>query len=146
MLVLYSSRNSPCQNTGVGSLSLLQEIFPTQGSNTGFPHCGQILFQLSHQESPKLYSPWGCKELNMTKPLSYKAIPSYHLYEVDTLNRVALYTLYRAWNDYVVFQSSSNVSAGGLVRPRQSGSRIHSLNCSAVSQKNFSVYVIIFLP
>ena len=36
---LYSPCNSPGQKTGVGSLSLLQEIFPTQGSNSGFPHC-----------------------------------------------------------------------------------------------------------
>ena len=30
---LYSPWNSPGQNTGVGSLSLFQGIFPTQGSN-----------------------------------------------------------------------------------------------------------------
>ena len=41
--------NSPGQNTGVGSLSLLQGIFPTQGSNPGLPHCRQILYQLSHK-------------------------------------------------------------------------------------------------
>ena len=35
---LYSPWNSPGQNTGVGSLSLLQGIFPTQGSNPGLPH------------------------------------------------------------------------------------------------------------
>ena len=33
------SRNSSGQNTGVGSLALLQGIFPTQGSNPGLPHC-----------------------------------------------------------------------------------------------------------
>ena len=33
------SWNSPCQNTGVGSLSLLQQIFTTQESNPGLPHC-----------------------------------------------------------------------------------------------------------
>ena len=32
-----SPQNSPGQNTGVGSLSLLQGIFPTQGSNPGLP-------------------------------------------------------------------------------------------------------------
>ena len=37
-----------------GSLSLLQGIFPTQGSNPGLPHCRQILYQLSHKESPKI--------------------------------------------------------------------------------------------
>ena len=40
------------KNTGVGSLSLLQGIFPTQKSNWGFPHCKQILYQLTYQESP----------------------------------------------------------------------------------------------
>ena len=35
---LYIPWNSPGQNTGVGSLSLLQEIFPTQGSNPVVSH------------------------------------------------------------------------------------------------------------
>ena len=39
----YSPWNSPGQNTGVGSLSLLQEIFPTKGLNLGLTHCRQIL-------------------------------------------------------------------------------------------------------
>ena len=49
---LYSPWNSPGQNTGVGSLSLLQGIFPTQGLNPGLPHCRQILYQLSYRGSP----------------------------------------------------------------------------------------------
>ena len=40
--------NSLGQNIGVGSLSLLQRIFPTQGSNPGLPHCRWI-HQLSHK-------------------------------------------------------------------------------------------------
>src|SRR5574337_649435 len=44
--------NSPSQSTGVGSLFLLQGIFPTQGLNPGFPHCRRILYQLSHQGRP----------------------------------------------------------------------------------------------
>ena len=40
---LYSLWKSPGQNTGVSSLSLLQGIFLTQGSNPGLPHCRQIL-------------------------------------------------------------------------------------------------------
>ena len=35
----------------IGSLSLLQRIFPTQGSNPGLPHCRRILHQLSHKEA-----------------------------------------------------------------------------------------------
>ena len=44
--------NSPGQNTGMGSLSLLQEIFLKQESNRGLLHCRQILYQLSCQGSP----------------------------------------------------------------------------------------------
>ena len=51
---LYSPWNSPGQNTGVGSLSLLQGIFPTQGLNPGLLHCRQILYQLSHKGSSLL--------------------------------------------------------------------------------------------
>ena len=51
---LYSLWNSPGQNTGVGSCSLLQGIFPTQGLNPGLLHCRQILYQLSHQRNPRI--------------------------------------------------------------------------------------------
>ena len=51
---LYSLWNSPGQKTGVGSCSLLQGIFPTQRLNPSFPHCRRILYQLSHQGSPRI--------------------------------------------------------------------------------------------
>ena len=51
---LHSPWNSPGQNTGVGSLPLMQGIFPTQGSKPGVPHCRWILSQLSHQGSPRI--------------------------------------------------------------------------------------------
>ena len=53
---LYSPWNSPGQNTGVGSFSLLQWIFPTQGSNRGLLYCRRILYQLSYEESPNFYN------------------------------------------------------------------------------------------
>ena len=43
------------KNTGVDSLSLLQQIFLTKESNQGFLHCRQILYQLSFQGSPNPY-------------------------------------------------------------------------------------------
>ena len=49
---LINPRNSPGWNSGVGSLSLLQGIFPIYGSNPGLLHCRQILYQLSHKGSP----------------------------------------------------------------------------------------------
>ena len=89
---LYSPWKFPGQNTGVGSLSLLQGIFPNQGSNPGLLHCRWILNQLSHQGSPRIlewvdyhfsgrssqprdlpnlagYSPWGHKESDMTEAI-----------------------------------------------------------------------------
>ena len=48
---LFSPWNSPGQNTGVRNLSLLQGIFPTQGSNPGLLHCGRILYQLNTKEA-----------------------------------------------------------------------------------------------
>jgi len=49
---LYSPWNSPGQNTGVHRLSLLQGIFPTQGSNSGVPHCRWTFYQLIHKGNP----------------------------------------------------------------------------------------------
>ena len=43
--------NSPGQNAGVDSLSLIQQIFLTQESNRGLLHCRWILYQLSYQGS-----------------------------------------------------------------------------------------------
>ena len=51
---LYIPWNFPGQNTGVGSLFLLQGIFPTQGLNSGLPHCRRFLYQLSHKRSPRI--------------------------------------------------------------------------------------------
>ena len=48
---LYIPWHSPGQNTGVGSYSLLQGIFPTQGSNQGLLHYRCIPYQLNHQGS-----------------------------------------------------------------------------------------------
>ena len=59
--VLYqvSHKDKP-KNTGVGSLSLLQQIFLTQESNWGLLYCRQILYQLSYQGSPILYTLYKC--------------------------------------------------------------------------------------
>ena len=56
---LYPARllcpwNSPGKNTGVGSRSLLQGIFPIQGSNPGLLHCRWIINHLNPQGSPRL--------------------------------------------------------------------------------------------
>ena len=64
---LYSPWNSPGQNTGAGSRSLLQGIFPTQGSNPGLLHCRWILYQLSYQDG-------GCKMHFWTEVLELRFV------------------------------------------------------------------------
>ena len=70
---LDSPWNSPGQNTGMDSLSLLQGSFPIQGLNAGLPHCRQILYQLSHKGSPRIlewvtypFSSWSSWPRNQT--------------------------------------------------------------------------------
>ena len=50
---IYSPWSSPGQNTGVGSYSLLQGIFPTQGSNPGIPHCKEDSLPVEPPGKPK---------------------------------------------------------------------------------------------
>ena len=67
-----------CKDIGVDSRSLLQSIFPSQGSKPGLPHCRQILYHRSHQRSPPVtyrknpnvlmwdmrqFGPWFCLQL-----------------------------------------------------------------------------------
>jgi len=51
---IYSPQDSPGLNTRVGSFSLLQEIFQTQGLNLRLLPCRWILYQLRHKGSPKI--------------------------------------------------------------------------------------------
>ena len=78
---LYSPWKFPDQNTGVGSLSLLQKIFPTQESNPGCLHFKQIFYSPSHQGSPCI-----------VKKHIFKSF-SYFLNWVVFLSLSSLYTL-----------------------------------------------------
>ena len=49
------------KNTGVGSLSLIQQIFLTQESNQGLLHCRLILYQLSYKGSPQIIQSYSLK-------------------------------------------------------------------------------------
>ena len=101
---LYSPWNSPGQNTGVGSL--LQGIFPTQGSNPGLSHCRWIFYQPSHQGSPRILE-WVAYPVSSVSsrpasqadslPLSYQGSPV-----TTPLN-------YFFWHAVVVVQSPSHV-------------------------------------
>ena len=71
---LYSPSNSPGQNTGVGSHSLLQGIFPTQGSNPGLLHCRWIPYQLSHHYYTWVLTLCLCMVLQATQASFHSAL------------------------------------------------------------------------
>ena len=58
---------SPGQRTGVGSHSIIQGIFPTQGSNPGLLCCRRTLYQLSHKGSPRILE-WVAYPFSMGSP------------------------------------------------------------------------------
>ena len=71
------------KNTGVDCHSLLQGIFPTQGSNLGLPHCRWILYGLSHQERPKM-SMCSCKyQFEGLSPFSALSVVLFALLEKE---------------------------------------------------------------
>ena len=61
MNIIFNKLDSPGKNTEVGSHSLLQVVFATQGSNLGLLHCRQTLYCLSHQGSPHGCESWTIK-------------------------------------------------------------------------------------
>ena len=81
----------------LGSLSLLQGIFPTQGSNRGLPHCRQILHQLSHKGSP---------DIGVRGRLNYE-INLKHVTNTETLKD----TVYTNWNKSSGIPYSSGIAS-----------------------------------
>ena len=80
---------SPGKNTGVVCHSLPQGIFPTQGSNPGFPHCRQILYCLSLQGSPCIYintDIYNKYIVCVYKDICYKDLTLHELWELSHLS------------------------------------------------------------
>ena len=82
------------KNTGVGSLSFLQWIFPTQESNQGLLKCRQILYLLSYQGSPS-------KQTGKASILVY--VVGERLIQNNTLIHNLIRQWYRNWigNDWI---------------------------------------------
>ena len=112
---LYSPWNSPGQNTGVGSLSLLQGIFPTQWSNPGLPHCRWILYQLSYQGSRScflgtVHSGYGLTKFNSLINLKFSVFMT-HCWQCGVTSKVS--------NSLSTVQLSS-VTQSNSLRPHES--------------------------
>ena len=120
---LYSPWNSPGQNSGVGNLSLLQGVFPTQGLNPGLPYCRWILYQLRYQ-----------KKLGNMKKQSTKRWYSYEYrrksyiknYKHLLHNQVYLHKIYELMRTYQIINSwtTKNVKHDFSMRSQYYPSRI----------------------
>ena len=73
---LYSSWISSGQNTGVGSFSLFQGIFPTQELNSALLHCRQILYQLSHKGRLRILQWVACPFSRSSRPRNQTGSPA----------------------------------------------------------------------
>ena len=110
---LYSPWNSPGQNTGVGSCCLLQGIFPTQGLNPGLPPCRQILYQLSHQGSPRTLWVADNKEIFLAPwtQTSVRIGGRHHVSQVAWLNFLRGGSVWRSIAFPLLVQSSCSYSS-----------------------------------
>ena len=107
------SWNSPGQNTGAGSLSLLQGIFPIQGSNPGLLHCKQILYQPNHKGSP-----FDCVEHNkLWKILREMGIPDRLTYLLRNLYAGQEATVRTGYGKTGWFQIGKGVHQGYILSP-----------------------------
>ena len=91
----------PSKNTRVGCHFILQGIFLTQGSNRGLLHCRQILYQLSHQESPTLHK---TKSKEMARRMfclfircQYQLIIKYLLCECTDQQTLVMWKYSKCW-------------------------------------------------
>ena len=101
---LHSPWNSPGQNTGVGIHSLLQGIFPTQGSNPGLLRCRKFLHQLSHKGGPCLIHSSTREVVNKTEEM-FVLIELIIYRETQELKRkmvtVTMEDLQKIWRTYM---------------------------------------------
>ena len=132
---LYSPWNFPGQNTGEGSLSLVQMISPTQGSNRGLPHCRWILYQLSLKRSPRILE-WVAYPFSIRSSRPRNQIWVFCIAGKIFTNwamREALCLNYKVLINYVTFtnyNSSTSDSYFGLVN-------IHSNSCLMYRGRKF---------
>ena len=127
--------NSPGKDAGVGSHSLLQEILLTQGSKPGLPHCRYVLYHLSHQGSPCIYSTCHllnnkCQQSLVTLPVHYYSLwtfPPQHMADPS----ISVFT--PPWCQYMLSPPLTCTTA--RLPTSISVSQIHTSNCS---QSNIS--------
>ena len=140
---LYSPWNSPGQNTGVDSLSLLQGFFTTQGSNLGLLHCRQVLYQQSHQGSPRTRVCSLSFSSRSSWPRNHPGSPAL---QVDSLpteqsgkptvrrsenqNTLSIWLIIVYVNAIKVWNSVSNTKSNWISRPREKSASVLKWICT----------------
>ena len=108
---LYSPLNSPGQNTGVGSCSLLQQIFPIQGLNPHLLCCRWIPFCLSHQGSPDWAFKLICKFQSNTISYTQNGPFSFCIWENQVIEIFYVFSYdhgvieWRVWTEAMFYSS-----------------------------------------
>ena len=119
----------------MGSFSLLQGIFPIQGSNSGLLHCRQILYQLSHKGSPRI--------------LEWVAYPFYRGSSWSR-NRTGVSCtagrFFTSWSIWEALRSWSRVQNSNGVGSKipKGGWRMKRLNSSCCNRESFHNYLAAF--
>ncbi|KAB0353465.1 hypothetical protein FD755_023832 [Muntiacus reevesi] len=108
--VIYRYILPVCQNTGVGSLSLFQGIFPTQGLNPGLLHCRQILYQLSQQGSPFYDPSRGPCHCYLFLPVLCFFLLATRVFPSPPAHLYPLYTMHKGWKKYCGQKSLNEAS------------------------------------
>ena len=115
--------NSPGQDTEVGRPSLLQEIFPTQGSNPGLLHCGQILNKPSHKGRPRIleWVAYPCSRYRTEFPaLQANSLP-YELQKCKSKPQCGINSCQSEWLQSKSLQTTIAGEGGEKVQKRCSG-------------------------
>ena len=102
---LYSPWNSPGQNTGVDSCSVLQGIFPTQGSNPCLPHCSQIFTiwatREAHMDNTSHPNPYSSVFLKVFETTRESVQPLFLFHLTLHMGSIIQHTcLLKGWSDY----------------------------------------------
>ena len=100
---LYSPWNSPGQNTGVGSLSILQGIFPSRGLNPHLAHWRLILYKLSHHPCFQ----FGALIIHCMLPVCLHTSPPRML--VTKWEPIHLFSMWGSWSMEILLGHSSTV-------------------------------------
>ena len=109
---LYSPWSSPGQNIGVGSSSLLQGIFPTQGSKLGLSYCSRFFINWATREaiSKNLWLDWAHwviqGYISVSRSITFMSLQSFLLPYQEAQSHVPGLGWGHIWGNYSTYNTS----------------------------------------